>query len=170
MKVTLRPWAEEDIPDLMRYANNEKVARNLRDRFPQPYTEKDAMTWIALNKNLRPALNMAIIADGRMVGGIGISVREDIHRKNAEIGYWVGEPFWGKGITTEAVRLMVAHTFEQFDVTRIYASTIHTNIASQKVLEKNGFLKEARLKRAIYKNDRYFDEVILSLLKKNNRS
>lgn len=169
MKVTLDYWHEKYIPNLLLYANNEKITDNVRDRFPSPYTEEDARAWVALNKDLRPALNMVILAEGRMAGAIGISVKDDIHRKNAEIGYWVGEPFWGKGIATEAVRLMVSYTFRNFDVTRIYGSTFHSNIASQRVLEKNEFIREARLKNALFKKNRYFDEVILSFLKQDFR-
>jgi len=167
MQITIRPWREEYIPNLIKYANNENVARNLRDLFPQPYTEEDAKTWIYFNKDLEPALNMAIILNGEAIGGVGIMLKEDIHRKNAEIGYWVAENYWGKGIATQAARLMVEYTFTNFDVTRIYASTFDYNVASQRVLEKIGFVKEARLKKALFKNGRYVDEVIMSILKED---
>ncbi len=167
MKITIRSWQEKDIPNLLLFANNEKVARNLRDQFPQPYTERDAITWIMLNKDLHPALNMAIVVDDKMAGGTGISIKDDIYRKNAEIGYWIGEPFWKKGIATEAVRQMVDHTFRNFEITRIYASTFDFNIASQKVLMKLGFNREARLRKALFRDDKYFDEIILSVLKED---
>jgi ribosomal-protein-alanine N-acetyltransferase len=167
MQIRIRPWKEGDEENLVKYADNKNIARNLRDLFPNPYTLDDARTWIAFNKDLLPALNMAILLDNDLIGGVGIALKEDIHRKNAEIGYWIAEPFWGKGYATEAVRLMVEYTFRHFDVTRIYASSFDYNAASQRVLEKTGFKMEARLKKALFKNGRYADEIIMALLKED---
>jgi len=167
MQITLRPWKEGDEKNLVKYANNKNVARNLSDLFPHPYTLGDAKTWIAFNKDLLPALNLAILSNEELIGGIGILLKEDIRRKNAEIGYWIAEPFWGKGIATKAVRLMVDYTFQHYDITRIYASTFEQNLASQRVLEKAGFKREARLRKALFKNGRYADEIVFSILKEN---
>jgi len=167
MQISIRPWREGDEENLVKYANNINIACNLRDLFPSPYTPRDARTWIVFNKDLMPALNLAILLEEELIGSVGIVLKEDIHRKNAEIGYWIAEPFWGKGYATQAVRLMVEYTFQHYDVTRIYASTFDHNIASQRVLEKNGFRKEARLRKALFKNGRYADEMILALLKED---
>lgn len=167
MQITIRPWKDGDEENLVKYANNKNIARNLRDLFPSPYTFSDARTWIAFNKDLLPALNMAIMLDDELIGGVGVVLKEDIHRKNAEIGYWIAEPFWGKGFATQAVSMMVDYTFQNYDVTRIYASTFDFNIASQRVLEKTGFQKEARLKKALFKNGKYADEIIMALLKED---
>ncbi len=167
MQIIIRPWKEGDEDNLAKYANNKNVARNLRDLFPDPYTLSDARTWIAFNKDLLPALNMAIVLDEEVIGGVGIVLKEDIHRKNAEIGYWVAEPFWGKGYATQAVRMMVDYAFQHFDFTRIYASAFDHNFASHRVLEKAGFKMEARLKKALFKNGRYADEIIFTLLKED---
>ncbi|MBR9997906.1 MAG: GNAT family N-acetyltransferase [Cyclobacteriaceae bacterium] len=167
MLIRIRPWKEGDEMNLVKYANNKNIARNLRELFPNPYTLSDARTWIAFNKDLLPALNMAIIWENEVIGAVGIVLKEDIHRKNAEIGYWIGEPFWRKGFATKAVKMMIDYTFENYDVTRIFASTFDHNIASQKVLLKSGFKLEARLKKALFKNGRYADEIIMSLLKED---
>jgi RimJ/RimL family protein N-acetyltransferase len=167
MQITLRPWKEGDEENLVKYANNRNVARNLSDLFPHPYTPGDAKTWIAFNKDLLPALNLAIVCDEEVIGGVGIILKEDIRRKNAEIGYWIAESFWGKGIATQAVNKMVDYTFQHYDIARIYASTFDNNVASQRVLEKSGFRKEACLKKALFKNGRYMDEIIYFLLKED---
>ena len=167
MAINIRPWKEGDENSLVKYANNVNISRNLRELFPHPYTLRDARTWIAFNKDMLPALNMAVILSDQVIGAIGIALKEDIYRKNAEIGYWIGEPFWGRGYATAAVRLMVDHTFLNYDVTRIYASMFEHNIASRKVLEKAGFRHEATFKKALFKNGRYADEIIMSLLKED---
>ena len=167
MAINIRPWKEGDENSLVKYANNENISRNLRELFPHPYTLRDARTWIAFNKDMLPALNMAVILGDHVIGAVGIALKEDVYRKNAEIGYWIGEPFWGRGYATAAARLMVAYTFENYDVTRIYASMFDHNIASRKVLEKAGFKHEATFKKALFKNGRYADEIIMSLLKED---
>lgn len=167
MQIRIRPWQEGDEDNLVKYANNKNIACNLRDLFPSPYTLRDARTWIAFNKDLMPALNMAILLEEELIGSVGVVLKEDIHRKNAEIGYWIAEPYWGRGYATQAVRLMVDYTFQNYDVTRIFASTFDYNVASQRVLEKSGFRKEARLRKALFKNGRYADEMIMALLKED---
>lgn len=167
MKITIRPWQKGDEKYLSSYANNIKIANNLRDIFPHPYTWQDASRWISLNDQLSPALNMAILLKNEPVGGIGIALKEDIYRKNAEIGYWVAEDFWGQGIATRAMELMLKYTFDHFDVVRIYASTFDYNQASQRVLLKSGFELEARFRKAVFKNFKYHDELVYSLLKEN---
>lgn len=156
MKIALQPWKEKDIPSLVQLANNFNVWITLRDSFPHPYTRKDAEGWIAFN---RPdsLTNFSITVDGSLAGGAGIVLKNDIYRKNAEIGYWIGEPFWGKGIATEAVRQLLVYTFSTFDIIRVYAEVFANNPASMKVLEKNGFEEEAIRRKAIIKNNQLLD-------------
>lgn len=161
MKVTLRQWSKADIEQLALLANNKNIAGNLRDAFPHPYTMKDAEEWITANENKSPVTNFAIEADGKLAGGCGITVKEDVHRYSAEIGYWIAEPFWGKGIVTEAVKLLLEilirdHPF----IVRVYAEVFEHNKASMKVLEKNGFHLEGIHKKAVIKNNVIMDDYV----------
>jgi RimJ/RimL family protein N-acetyltransferase len=165
MHIHLRPWQLGDLDNLVRFANNKKIFDNLRDAFPYPYTEQDGRRFIEMNASEQPTRVFAIEVDGMAVGSIGIFPQTDIHRKNAEIGYWLGEPFWGKGIVTEAVRQIIEYGFNTFDITRIYAIPFPTNIGSQRVLVKAGLHFEARLEKALYKNGQYMDELIYSIRK-----
>lgn len=167
MRIEFRPWKKGDEKSLVLHANNINIWNNVRDCFPHPYTMKDARDWVRKNETIKPALNIAIVVDGNAVGGIGIQPGRDIHKRNAEIGYWIGEEYWGKGIVSKAVKWMVDYTFKNFNVVRIYASTFNSNIASQKVLEKAGFTREAILKKALFKNNFLLDEYHYSLLKKD---
>ena len=159
---TLRPWRETDLASLVKYAGNPRIAQFMTNAFPHPYTEQDGREFLAIaigNPGLR-----AIDVDGEAVGSIGIFPQTDIHKRNAEMGYWLAEPFWGRGIMTRAVREMVEYGFEVFpDVTRIFARPFSTNPASHRVLEKAGFTLEARLKDALYKNGAYMDELIFAI-------
>ena len=157
MKIELGPWDKNDIPALVKYANNIKVWNTLRDLFPHPYSKKDAEEWIMLNELTHPANNFAIRVDGKMVGGAGIIIKDDIYRKNAEIGYWLGEPFWGKGIATVVVAQLTSYAFANFDVIRIYAEVFSNNPVSMKVLEKNGYKQESIHRKAIFKNNQFLD-------------
>lgn len=168
MKVRLRPWELSDLSILVKYANNKKIADKLTDAFPHPYTESDGISFIERMSVFEPARVFAIEVDGEPVGSIGIFPKEDVHRKNAEIGYWLAEPYWGRGIVTEAIHLIVEYGKATFDINRIYAVPFGNNPASQHVLEKAGFTLEARLKNAIYKNGEFLDELIYSFLVTSN--
>ncbi|WP_238388139.1 GNAT family N-acetyltransferase [Hymenobacter sediminis] len=163
MPFTLRPWAPADLPSLVRYANNPAIARYMNDQFPHPYTEEDGRDFIALATEENPVNIMAIEVGGEAVGGIGLHVRANIERKNAELGYWLGEPFWGQGIITEAVRQMVDYGFRTFDITRIFARPFGTNPRSQRVLEKAGFVLEGRFEKTFFKHGEYIDELIYAV-------
>jgi len=157
VKIELSEWTKQDIDGLVQYANNINVWNTLRDMFPHPYTKKDAEHWIKINESISPPQNFAIHVDGTVVGGAGVVVKEDIYRKNAEIGYWLGEPFWGKGIGTEVVRLLTQYTFSHFDVNRIYAEVFSNNPVSMKVLARNGYHEEGIHRQAIIKNNELLD-------------
>ncbi len=160
---TLRPWAIEDLTSLVKYANNWQVARNMTDKFPHPYTEADGQSFIAFATADSPIHLFAIDVEGEAAGGIGIHPQTDIHRKNAELGYWLAEPFWGQGIVRAAIKRVVDFAFKTYDIDRVFARPFGTNAASQKVLETNGFVLEARFDRTLYKNGEYVDELIYAV-------
>jgi [ribosomal protein S5]-alanine N-acetyltransferase len=163
--LTLRPWTLKDSASLAEFANNTKIAINLRDFFPSPYLEKDARKWIRIVKDLDPVLNFAIICDGAITGNIGLVTKENIYRKNLEIGYFIGEKFWGRGIATRAIMAVTDYAFTTFDIERVYAEVFAGNIASCRALEKAGFSLEARLKNYIFKNGVLLDGCIYSTLR-----
>ena len=163
MQFLLRPWAITDLDNLVRHANNPSIAQNMMDRFPHPYTKEAGENFINMATAYSPAHLLCIDIDGTAVGGIGLHIGEDIYRKNAELGYWLAETFWGNGIVTEAVRQMVDYGFRHFDINRIYARPFGTNSASKKVLEKAGFQLEGSFEKTFYKNDTYFDEFVYAI-------
>lgn len=163
--MNLRPWTLADAENLAKYANNPNVARFLTNAFPHPYTIENAKSFIEMVASQNPTSLFAIDVDGEAVGSIGLHAQSDIMCKNMELGYFLGEPFWGKGIITEAVKQIVDYGFQHFDITRIYARPYGNNPASQKVLEKAGFTLEARIEKNIYKNGEFLDELIYAIRK-----
>lgn len=163
MTPTLRSWRADDIENLSRLGNNPNVARFMTDGFPSPYTVEKANSFIQMANSETPPRILAITLADEAIGGIGIHPQSDIHRQNAELGYWIGEPFWGQGIMTEAIRQMVEYGFAHWPVNRIFARPFHTNIGSQRALEKAGFILEARLQGTIVKNDEVLDELIYAI-------
>jgi RimJ/RimL family protein N-acetyltransferase len=157
MALLLRPWQWKDIPDLVRICNNIHIWNNLRDQMPKPYTVKDAGEWVRFNTTQRPMRNFCIEDEGRVIGGIGMVLQEDIYKKNIEIGYYIAEEYWGNGFATEAVRQMVDHIFSSMDCIRVYAEVFAHNQASMAVLRKNGFYLEAVHRKSVFKNDAYLD-------------
>jgi [ribosomal protein S5]-alanine N-acetyltransferase len=132
----------------------------MTDKFPYPYTMDDAVNFIEMASISVPSNILAIEVDGKAVGGIGIHIQPDIYQKNAEMGYWLGEPFWGRGIITNAITQMVDYGFKHWPINRIFARPFGTNLASQRVLEKAGFLLEGKFEKTLYKNGEYLDELI----------
>lgn len=120
----------------------------------------DARRWIRQASGISPQTQFAIVVEGAAVGGIGLDLRSDIFRRSAEIGYWLGEPFWGRGLTTEAVRAVTDYAFETFDLRRIDAGVFEWNRASMRVLEKAGYTCEARLRKSITKEGQTIDQLI----------
>ncbi|MFC4231639.1 GNAT family N-acetyltransferase [Parasediminibacterium paludis] len=160
MAVTIRQWVSTDLPNLVLYANNINIWNNLRNYFPTPYTEADAIAWLEKTIDASPIVNLAIDIDGQAIGGIGLILNSDVYVMSAEIGYWLGEPFWGQGIATEAVRQMVDYTFYYYDIVRLYAEVFEINKASMRVLEKNGFYLEGVRRKAVLKNGVLMDDYI----------
>lgn len=153
----LRPWRFDDLESLVHHANDERVARTVRDRFPHPYTLSDGERWLAHATSAGRATNLAIEVEGEAVGGIGMIPGEDVQRLSAEIGYWLGYAHWGRGIMTEAVRAYSTYLLEERDFIRLEAPVYETNPASARVLEKSGFHLEARQRRAAIKDGRIID-------------
>jgi ribosomal-protein-alanine N-acetyltransferase len=163
----LREWQIGDAESLAFYANNPKIHQNLRDFFPYPHTIYDACNWIEFSlKQDEPQTLFAIEVDGLACGSIGLIKKEDIYRKNLELGYFLGEKYWGHGIITEAVKAICHYAFEQFDCNRIYAECFFPNIGSRRVPEKAGFTMEAILQKNVFKNGEFLDSCIFSLHKK----
>jgi [ribosomal protein S5]-alanine N-acetyltransferase len=157
---TLRRWQAGDEPALVKYANNDQIFKNLTDDFPNPYTWKAAEDWIKLCETETNPTNFAIEINHEAVGGVGLVLGKGIRRHTAEIGYWLGEPFWGQGIMTAIVSEMTNYTFDNFDIYRLAATAFEYNHASMKVLEKAGFSFEAILKQNSIKNDKLWDDHI----------
>ena len=155
---TLRRWRGGDEESLAHHANNRKIWRNVRDIFPNPYTTEDASDWIRKASNESPIVNFAIECNGAAVGGIGLILKDDVSRVSAEIGYWLGEEYWSRGIVTEGVRKVTEYGFEHLGLTRIFAAVFEWNQGSMRVLEKAGYQLEARLRKAAIKEGRIIDE------------
>jgi RimJ/RimL family protein N-acetyltransferase len=164
--IILRKWQASDAERLAEIANNKKIYDNLRDAFPHPYNTDDAKAYISVvGQDNELSKVFAIETDGVIVGSIGAFLKEDVYRKNAEIGYYISEDYWGKGIATKAIKAIAQHIFDNYDVIRIYAEPFARNMGSRKVLEKSGFRLEATLKNNVIKNEVIEDSCIYSILK-----
>ncbi len=161
----LRPWNQTDAPALVKHANNPRVAAQLRDGFPYPYTPADAKRWLEMVGNNREDVILAIEVRGEAAGGIGLHGMKDVYRYNSEIGYWLSETHWNKGIITEAVQAMVKYAFEETPWLRMFACIYENNPASMRVMEKNGFALEAIHRKAVMKGSLLMDEHLYALLK-----
>jgi RimJ/RimL family protein N-acetyltransferase len=159
----VRDWRPRDAASIVPHANNRKVWLNLRDAFPHPYTLADARRWIRAARSAKPRTNFAIVVGGSAAGGIGLRLREDVHSRSAEIGFWLGEDHWGRGIATEAVRAVTNHAFRAFDLCRIDAQVFAWNPASMRVLEKAGYAREGRLRRSVTKDGRTIDSLMYAI-------
>ena len=161
----LRAWQPGDEESLVSHANNRTIWRNLRDAFPHPYTSADAKRWIETANPTTPVTNFAIVVNGEAAGAIGLLLKEDVFRRSAEIGYWLGEEFWGRGIVTEAVRAMTDYAFNNFDLCRVYAGVFEWNPASMRVLERAGYEFECRMKKSVTKDGETIDELIYAVVR-----
>lgn len=155
---SLRPWTADDKSSLVRYANNRNVWLNLTDGFPHPYTDSSADAFLAMVGRQDPVTFFAIATAEEAIGGIGVSIGSDIHRRTAEMGYWLAEPFWGRGIVSEAVATFAAYAFEHFDLVRIHADPFAGNRASCRVLEKAGFVAEGLMRANVIKDGALLDQ------------
>ena len=156
MEFQLRPWRIEDAADVVCAAHNFRIAANLRDVFPYPYTLEDARSYLksCIQNQGKGQLTRAIVVQGKAAGSLGLFVGQDVYRRSAEIGYWLAEDFWGRGIMTRAVTDLCREGFETFDLVRIYAEPFARNDGSRRVLEKVGFTLEGIMRKGAFKNRR----------------
>jgi RimJ/RimL family protein N-acetyltransferase len=156
----IRPWRKSDLDALLLYANNPKIASNLRDQFPHPYTRRDGIEYLTFVRTMDVPMSFAIEYNGEPIGGIGFKLGIDIARLSVEMGYWLGEPFWGRGIATRAVQASSEWAFNAYKVVRVFASVFSHNLPSIRVLEKSGFQREGILKHSAIKNGVILDQVM----------
>jgi RimJ/RimL family protein N-acetyltransferase len=164
-KCTLRDWRKGDESSLVRHANNPNVARDLADVFPHPYTLDDAFAWVARHAGIEPPTQFAIEIDASAVGGIGLIIGSGLHSRSAEIGYWLGEDYWGRGIMSGVVRAVTHYAFETFDLAHVFAGTFERAAGSRRVLEKAGFILEGRLRQHVTKNGETMDDFIYGIVR-----
>jgi len=160
----IRSWRTEDAEPLVRHADNVNVWRNLRDRFPHPYTMEEAQRWLTQAVSSEPETDFAIVFGGEAVGGIGFTLGSDVERLSAEVGYWLGEGVWGRGIATAALRAVTPWAVSMFDLRRIFAVPFSDNIGSARVLEKAGFVKEGVMRCAAVKDGQLKDQVLYAFV------
>ncbi|MEX0289447.1 MAG: GNAT family N-acetyltransferase [Flavobacteriaceae bacterium] len=165
-ELLLRAFRDQDKATLTLLCNNLNIWKNVRDALPHPYTEKNAEEFIDFATSKDPQEVFAITHKETLVGCIGIHPQTDVYRFTAEIGYWIGEPYWGKGFATQALNLIIDYGFESLKMTKLYAGCFSFNQASQKVLLNAGFTKEAVLQKAVFKNEEFHDEIRYAIFKK----
>ena len=157
----VRSFHASDAESIARYADNKKIWRNLRDAFPHPYTLDDAYGFISMVHSQSPETIFCIARDNAAIGAIGFTIQEDVNRISAEIGYWIGEPFWGKGVMTEVLRAVTDYAIDAHGLSRIFATPFSWNQASCRVLEKAGYKLEGRLKSCALKDGQIIDQFLL---------
>jgi [ribosomal protein S5]-alanine N-acetyltransferase len=162
---TVRSWEWRDRDAIIRHANNRNVSINLRDRFPHPYTVSDARSWLENVIGHKPETNFAIDVAGEAVGGIGFTLQSDVAHRSAEIGYWLGEEFWGRGITTDALIAVTNYAFENYDLCRMYAHVFEWNVASARVLEKAGYVLEGVMRKSVTKEGQTIDQLMYAAVR-----
>ena len=160
----IRDWQMDDVASIVKYANNRKIWQNLRDGFPNPYSTHDAELFVTQVNEANPRTAFAIASEFEAIGSIGLMLGKDVHRFTAEMGYWLAEPFWGKGIMTQAVRFLTAWAFRSLKLHRISAEPYSTNLASHRVLEKAEFSCEGVLRSSVFKDGKVLDQFLYSYI------
>jgi RimJ/RimL family protein N-acetyltransferase len=156
----VRPWRSSDVDALVLHANNYNVARQLRDRFPNPYTRAHAVAFLKTAASAERPTNLSIEVDGQAAGGVGFACGSDVERFSAEIGYWLSEQLWGRGIATEALGLASGYAYASFNVLRLFALPFADNLASIRVLEKAGYVREGIMRCGSVKYGQPRDQVL----------
>jgi len=164
-RLTLRPWAEQDVDTLAEIANDREIWRNVRDTFPHPYTREAAKGWVKFCQSANEPHPFAIEFQGRLIGGIGLHPFDDVHRHSAELGYWLAKSHWGQGIATEAVRKIVEYGFQNLNLERIQAGIYDWNDASGRVLLKAGFECEGRMRHHAFKDGQFVDMMLYARIR-----
>jgi RimJ/RimL family protein N-acetyltransferase len=163
----VRSLTPADAEAIAKYANNRNVSINLRDSFPYPYTLADARKWLRSVATRQPETAWAIASSREVVGGIGIHIQPDVYRHSAELGYWLGEPFWGMGIATAAVKAVVDFVFRNFELVRLFAGVFEWNPASERVLKKAGFVLESRMRKSVLKEGKLIDQLLYVIVRED---
>ena len=158
----VRSWRKSDLDALLRHANNAKIAANLRDQFPHPYTRRDAIEYLNFVRDQRPERAFALQYKDEAIGGLGFQIGLDIARVSGEIGYWVGESYWGRGFATRALRAITDWAFAEYKLTRVFALVFSHNTPSIRVLEKAGYQREGVLRRSAVKGGMILDQFMYS--------
>ena len=161
----VRSFRATDAAGLARHANNRNVWLQLRDRFPHPYTIDDAHRFIAFAMQADPETEFAITVGDLAIGAIGVTLGQDVERCSAEVGYWIGEPYWGRGVATRALVGFTRHAFEAYDLERLYAVPFASNAASRRVLQKAGYRLEGRMRRSAIKDGAVRDQCLYAFLR-----
>lgn len=163
----LRPWQLPDAAPLAAAADNPKIAANLRNAFPSPYTRADAEWFIqdCLDKGEARQLMRAVVIGGRAAGSVSVTLKDDVYEKSAELGYWLAEEYWGRGVMTEAVRQICREAFARYGILRIFAEPFADNRGSRRVLEKAGFTCEGTMRNGVFKNGRVRSYCMYALLR-----
>ena len=163
-KYIIRDWQVEDAPSIAKHADNRKVWINLRDVFPHPYSLQDAEAFLSRVIDATPRTVFAIATDSEAIGSIGLMLGNDVHRFTAEMGYWLAEPYWGKGIMTQAVKCLTAYAIHELKLHRLFAEPYSTNPASARVLEKAGYICEGVLRSNAFKDGQIIDQLLYSYI------
>ncbi|MDP1552324.1 MAG: GNAT family N-acetyltransferase [Methanobacteriaceae archaeon] len=166
-KCVLRKWEISDIPNLVKYANNPKIADNMRDSFPNPYTLKKGKEWLKIVDSDQYTHNFAITLNGKAVGGVGLVIGKDIEKISAEAGYWLGEDYWGQGIVSSALGGLLKYGFHDLKLERIFSTPFDHNIASRKVLENNDFILEGILRKSVIKNENIYNKALYAITRED---
>ncbi|AUD07485.1 GNAT family N-acetyltransferase [Spirosoma pollinicola] len=160
----IRSFQQSDERTIAQHANNKEIWLNLRDHFPHPYTQADAQQWLESIVGAIPEITFAISVDGKAVGAIGLVLQEDIERCSAEVGYWLGQAYWGRGILTAALKTFTRYAADEFKLTRLYAVPFLRNTASMKVLEKAGYQREGIMRRSAIKDGQVIDQALYAYI------
>jgi [ribosomal protein S5]-alanine N-acetyltransferase len=167
MDFILRPWNIDDAENLIKYGSNPNITCFMSDGFSNLFTLEKARAFIGFANSCNDKLYRTIDISGEASGGIGVMLQTDIYQKNAELGYWLAEPYWGNGIISRAIPIIAEMAFKQFDINCIYAKPFESNIVSHHVLEKAGFILEGRFSKKVYKNEAFDDERVYTLFRTN---
>ena len=165
----LRSYDPEYAGTFAQIRNNPAILNNGYDKTPDPFTKQDAIDFINIQVGKKPPQRFLIFYNNELAGEIGITIQDDVHRLCAEIGYFIAEPFWGKGLATEAIKKMTEYTFATFEIVRIVAGVFDFNKASMKALEKNGYHLESIRKKSVIKNGQIIDDYIWVKLKDDEK-
>ncbi len=169
MEFTLRKLTLDDAEDLAKAANNPNVSRYLRNVFPYPYSLQDAVDFINFAADNENELIYGIIVDGKASGCVCARMRGDVYAKSCELGYWLSEQFWGKGLMTLVVKAFCDFVFDNYDIHRIDAEVFADNVASRRVLEKSGFELEGVCRQKVYKDGRFMDEAVYAIIRDDSQ-